>query len=52
MTRFLITLTALFASATLTAGLALFSGWPVAILAGALAFLASQQLAGSFARPE
>lgn len=50
MTRFLITLTALFASATLTAGLALFSGWPVAIMAGALAFLASQQVAGGFAR--
>ena len=50
MTRFLITLTALFASATLTAALALFSGWPVAILAGAVAFLATQQVAGTFAR--
>ena len=50
MTRFLINLTALFASATLTAALALFSGWPVAILAGVVAFLATQQVAGSFAR--
>ena len=50
MTRFLITLTALFASATITAALALFSGWPVAILAGAVAFLATQHMAGSFAR--
>ncbi len=50
MTRFLITLTALFASATLTAALALFSGWPVAILAGVVAFLASQQVAAGFAR--
>ncbi|HXR94403.1 MAG TPA: EAL domain-containing protein [Rhizomicrobium sp.] len=50
MTRVLITLTALFASATLTAALALFSGWPVAILAGVVAFLASQQVAGTFAR--
>jgi cyclic-di-GMP phosphodiesterase, flagellum assembly factor TipF len=50
MTRFLITLTAFFASATLTAALALFSGWPVAILAGALAFMASQQVAAAYAR--
>ena len=50
MTRFLITLTALFASATITAALALFSGWPVAILAGVVAFIATQQVAGSFAR--
>lgn len=50
MTRFLITLTALFASATITAALALFSGWPVAILAGVVAFLAAQQVMGGFAR--
>src|SRR3984957_1649207 len=50
MTRILITLTALFASATITAALALFSGWPVAILAGVVAFLATQQVAASFAR--
>ena len=34
MTRFLIMLTCLFASATLSAALALFTGWPVALLAG------------------
>ncbi len=50
MTRFLIMLTALFASATLSAALALMFGWPVAILAGALAFLFTQQLSGAFSR--
>jgi len=50
MTRFLITLTALFASATLTAALALFAGWPVSILAGVVAFLATQQVAAAYAR--
>ncbi len=50
MTRFLIMLTCLFASATLSAALALFTGWPVAILAGALAFLFTQQMSGGFAR--
>ena len=50
MTRFLIMLTALFASATLSAALALIFGWPVAILAGALAFLFTQQISGAFSR--
>jgi cyclic-di-GMP phosphodiesterase TipF (flagellum assembly factor) len=50
MTRFLIMLTCLFASATLSAALALFVGWPIALLSGALAFLFTQQMAGSFAR--
>ena len=50
MIRFLITLTCLFASATLGAALALFTGWPIAILTGALAFLFTQQMSGSFAR--
>ncbi len=50
MTRFLIMLTCLFLSATLGAALALFSGWPIGILSGALAFLFTQQLAGAFAR--
>ena len=45
MTKFLVTLTCLFASATLGAALALFTGWPVAILAGAIAFLFTQQMA-------
>jgi len=50
MTRFLIMLTCLFASATLGAALALFSGWPIGILSGALAFLFTQQMAASLAR--
>jgi cyclic-di-GMP phosphodiesterase TipF (flagellum assembly factor) len=50
MTRFLIMLTCLFASATLSAALALFSGWPIAILSGALAFLFTQQMSAAFSR--
>ena len=50
MTRFLIMLTCLFASATLSAALALFLGWPVALLAGGLAFLFTQHVSGIFAR--
>ena len=50
MTKLLVTLTCLFASATLGASLALFAGWPVAILAGALAFLFTQQMSASYAR--
>ena len=50
MTRFLVMLTCLFASATLGAALALFSGWPIGILSGALAFLFTQQMATSLAR--
>ena len=50
MTKFLIALTCLFAAATLGAALALFMGWPLGIMAGALAFLFTQQLSGSLAR--
>ena len=50
MTRFLIMLTCLFASATLGAALALISGWPVGILSGALAFLFTQHWSAAFAR--
>ena len=50
MTRFLIMLTCHFASATLGAAMALFSGWPVGILSGALAFLFTQHLSAAFAR--
>ena len=50
MTKILVTLTCLFASATLGAALALFTGWPVAILSGAIAFLFTQQMGLSFAR--
>ncbi len=50
MTKALITLTCFFASATLGAALALFTGWPVAILSGALSFLFTQHMSASFAR--
>jgi cyclic-di-GMP phosphodiesterase TipF (flagellum assembly factor) len=50
MTKLLVTLTCLFASATLGASLALFAGWPVAILAGCLAFLFTQQMSTAYAR--
>jgi cyclic-di-GMP phosphodiesterase TipF (flagellum assembly factor) len=43
-------LTCLFASATLGAALALFSGWPIGILSGALAFLFTRQMSASLAR--
>ncbi|MGH6827979.1 MAG: EAL domain-containing protein [Rhizomicrobium sp.] len=50
MTRVLIALTALFASAALAVAMALFTGWPVAILSGGLAFLFSQQIQSSWQR--
>ena len=50
MTKVLVTLTCLFASATLGAALALFAGWPIAILSGALAFLFTQQMSSAYAR--
>jgi len=50
MTKILVTLTCLFASATLGAALALFTGWPVAILAAAIAFLFTQHMGLAFAR--
>ena len=50
MTRFLFMLTCLFASATLGAALALFSGWPIGILSGALAFLFTRQMSTTLAR--
>ena len=50
MTRFLVMLTCLFASATLGAALALFSGWPIGILSGALAFLFTRQMSTTLAR--
>lgn len=49
-TKALLALSGFFACATLAAGLALFTGWPVAILAGAVAFLAFQQGMGGFSR--
>jgi cyclic-di-GMP phosphodiesterase TipF (flagellum assembly factor) len=50
MTRFLIMLTCFFACATLGAALALFSGWPIGILSGALAFLFTQQITAAILR--
>ncbi|HEY4275268.1 MAG TPA: EAL domain-containing protein [Rhizomicrobium sp.] len=50
MTRFLITLTCFFVCATFGAAMALFSGWPIGILSGALAFLFTQQMTSSFSR--
>jgi cyclic-di-GMP phosphodiesterase TipF (flagellum assembly factor) len=50
ITRVLLTLSVLFVCATLGAGLALFTGWPVAILSGLLGFVFVQQLLAGFAR--
>lgn len=50
MTRVLLTLTAFFICATLGAGLALFTGWPVAILSGVVGFVCVQQVLSSIAR--
>ena len=50
MTKVLITLTCLFACATFGAALALFTGWPVAIMAGVVSFLFTQNLSASFTR--
>ncbi|HVV27092.1 MAG TPA: EAL domain-containing protein [Rhizomicrobium sp.] len=50
VTKALLTLAVFFLCATLGAGLALFTGWPVAILSGIVTFLGVQQIAGAFAR--
>ena len=50
MTKALITLTCLFACATFGAAMALFTGWPVAILAAAVSFLFIQNISGAFTR--
>ena len=50
MTKVLVTLTCLFACATLGAALALFTGWPLAIVAGALAFLFTQHMSAAYGR--
>src|SRR5579872_869829 len=49
-TRALLTLSIFFVCATLGAGMALFTGWPVAILSGIVGFVSIQQVAASFAR--
>ncbi|HVW73820.1 MAG TPA: EAL domain-containing protein [Rhizomicrobium sp.] len=50
VTRALLTLTVFFVCATLGAGLALFTGWPVAILSGIVGFVLVQQILGGIAR--
>jgi len=50
VTKGLLTLTVFFVCATLGAGLALFTGWPVAILSGIVGFVVVQQVVSSFAR--
>jgi len=50
MTKALLTLSAFFVCATLGSGLALFTGWPVAILSGMVAFLGVQQVGAALAR--
>jgi cyclic-di-GMP phosphodiesterase TipF (flagellum assembly factor) len=50
LTKALLTLSLFFACATLGAGLALFTGWPVAILSGIVGFVSVEHLAAGFAR--
>jgi cyclic-di-GMP phosphodiesterase, flagellum assembly factor TipF len=50
VTKGLLTLSIFFVCATLGAGMALFTGWPVAILSGIVGFVFVQQLAASWAR--
>jgi cyclic-di-GMP phosphodiesterase TipF (flagellum assembly factor) len=50
VTRVLLTLCLFFVCATLGAGLALFTGWPVAILSGIVGFVVVQQVLSGFAR--
>jgi cyclic-di-GMP phosphodiesterase TipF (flagellum assembly factor) len=50
VTRVLLTLTVFFTCATLGAGMALFTGWPVAILAGVVGYVVVQQVTAGFVR--
>jgi cyclic-di-GMP phosphodiesterase TipF (flagellum assembly factor) len=50
VTRVLLTLSIFFVCATLGAGLALFTGWPVAILSGIVGFVVVQQVVSGFSR--
>src|ERR1700754_930195 len=50
LTKALLTLSMFFVCATVGAALALFIGWPVAILSGILSFVCIQQILASFAR--
>ena len=49
-TKGLLTLSLFFICATLGAGMALFTGWPVAILSGIVGFVVVQQISAAFAR--
>jgi cyclic-di-GMP phosphodiesterase TipF (flagellum assembly factor) len=50
VTKALLTLSLFFVCATLGAAMALFTGWPVAILSGVVGFVIVQQILASFAR--
>src|SRR6195256_3794249 len=50
VTKGLLTLSLFFVCATLGAAMALFTGWPVAILSGVVGFVIVQQIMASFAR--
>jgi hypothetical protein len=50
ITRILLNLSMFFVCATIAAALALFAGWPVAILSGIVSFIAIQQVMTGFAR--
>jgi len=50
LTKALLTLSMFFVCATVGAALALFTGWPVAILSGIVGFIVVQQVMASFAR--
>src|SRR5258705_2354153 len=50
LTKALLTLSMFFICATVGAALALFTGWPVAILSGIVGFICIQQVIGGFLR--
>src|SRR5689334_24570420 len=50
VTKALLTLCMFFVCATIGAALALFVGWPVAVLSGIVGFILLQQVMGTFAR--
>jgi cyclic-di-GMP phosphodiesterase TipF (flagellum assembly factor) len=50
LTKALLTLSMFFVCATVGAAMALFTGWPVAILSGIVGFIVVQQVMASFAR--
>jgi cyclic-di-GMP phosphodiesterase TipF (flagellum assembly factor) len=50
VTKALLTLSMFFICATVGAAMALFTGWPVAILSGIVGFIGIQQVMGGFAR--